>query len=133
MKFVIEKYKKLGENLRLDAEYYIPAQEVTLKYTQLFTKIYKGFKIVELGKYFHVRKNDIPDVYPILIIQPNTTNTLKHEIVENRKKNARFHISISAMTNEISVYDLAHFLNHPEVSNYLGLRLTGSVVSTTHF
>ncbi len=128
MKTVTEKYKNLDASLRLDAEYYVIAKEAIKNYNRLLSKTYKGFKTAYLQQYFIVRRNDIPEIFPVLTIFPSARGTVGYQIISKTSTNKRYNTTISPRTNEASINDLVHFFSHKEVQAYLGLKLKGSVI-----
>lgn len=130
MQYVTHKYKDLAEPLRLDAEYYVIAQEITKRYNKLLSKNYEGFKTFKLEQYFEIRNNDIPETSPVLVIQPSTSNKINYQIVIKPQQEKRYYTTIVAKTKEVSVFDIFHFLNYKEVQDYLSLQLKGAVLLT---
>ncbi len=128
MRAVTQQYRELDRSLRLDAEYYVVAKEIIKKFEKLLSKTYKGFNISKLDKYFIVRKNDIPEIFPVLTIFPSAKGNVGYKIFEKPKSDKRYNTTISAKSEKVSIYDLVHFFSHQEVQDYLSIKLKGGII-----
>lgn len=129
MLHVTHSYCNLAEAKRLDAEYYVVANPIIKKFKALFGKVYKGQKASIVKNHFDINRDDIPDLLPALVILPSPNGVLSYKFVTEHT-NKRYGISITSKSDEISVFDLIHFIDHSEVKNYLSLELRGSVIRT---
>lgn len=128
MKTVTTHFKNLDSSFRLDAEYYVLAKGIIKRYSRLLSTTYNGFSTATLKSYFEVRANDIPEVFPVLVISSLPKGSLSYQIVNKAKSVKRYNTVIGAKSNEISVLDLAHFFDHSEVQDFLGLHMKGAIM-----
>lgn len=123
------KYSELSEPLRLDAEYYVVAKSIIKKFKGVFNKIYKGHKTSIVKKHFEIIKEDVPEILPAFVIEASARGKITYKIISKNEKKKRYDFTITSKSNDISVFDLLHFINHSQVKDYLRLQLRGSVIS----
>ena len=129
MLHVTHKYKELSEPMRLDAEYYVVAKTIIKKYKALFSKVYNGQKTSTVQTHFEVYREDIPELFPAFVIK-SSKGAISFKVITKNTKKRRFNLTIISKSNDISVFDLMHFVDHKEVKAYLSLQLRGSVMMT---
>lgn len=128
MQYTTHKYKELAEPLRLDAEYYVVAKSIIKKFKALFSKVYKGQKTSTVKKHFDVYREDIPELLPAFVVESSSRGNISFKVITDNAKKRRYDITIISKGDEISVFDLMHFIDHKEVKDYLSIQLRGSVI-----
>lgn len=128
MLYVTHKYKDLADPLRLDAEYYVVAKSIIKNFRALFSKVYKGQKTSTIKKHFDIYREDIPELLPAFVIESSARGKISFKVITNNPKKRRYDITIISKSEDISVFDLIHFIDHKEVKDYLSIQLRGAVI-----